>query len=218
MAIAVLRGQRLHGYILGTKVCPSEFTPTTKVDGIVTLQANKEFDDWVTIDQALLGWLYGSMTLVVASEVINTKTSRDVWKALEVLFGSTNKSRVNQLKRALQTTMKNGMKMFEYLSTMKQIGENLSLAREAISVSSLISSVLTGLDSEYLPIICQINGQGYISWHELHATLITFGSELINPSANYVAKGSDLHKCQNRYESYGQWRNQNHDQRGSRGK
>lgn len=50
MALAILRGQRLDGYILGTKVCPAEFLPTTSSDGSVTFQTNKEFEDWVTFD------------------------------------------------------------------------------------------------------------------------------------------------------------------------
>lgn len=109
------------------------------------------------------------------------------------------------------------------------MGENLSLAGETISVSSLISSVLTGFDSEYLPIICQINEQGNITWHELHATLIIFentlhymksmqSSETLNPIANYAAKSVDFNKNQYQQQPNGQGRNQNFNQRGGRGK
>lgn len=69
--------------------------------------------------------------------------------------------------------------MGEYLAQMKEFSENLALASEPISNDYLISSVLAGLDSEFLPIMCQINSQGPMSWQEFHSNLVTFENTLL---------------------------------------
>lgn len=72
------------------------------------------------------------MTPPVTTEVINLNTSRDVWKALEVLFGTVNRSRANQLRMTLQTTRKGTMKMDDYLILMKQNVDNMALIGESM--------------------------------------------------------------------------------------
>lgn len=42
---------------------------------------------------------------------------------------------------------------------MKQISESLKLIGEPVSFSYLISCILVGLEAEYLPIICLIEGR-----------------------------------------------------------
>lgn len=42
--------------------------------------------------------------------------------------------------------------MSDYLTSIKQIADGLALVEESISESSLMSSVLAGLDVEYLPV------------------------------------------------------------------
>lgn len=61
-----------------------------------------------------------------------------------------------------------------------------------------MSCVLSGLETEYLSIVCQIEKKDSTTWQELYATLFTFENTLIrlnvvsphdnveNPSANYV--------------------------------
>ena len=80
------------------------------------------------------------------------------------------------------------MKMNEYLASMKQIADNLALAGEPISDGYLISRVIAELDAEYLPMTCQINASGNMSWQEAHATLMTFEHTLIQ--LNLINNGS----------------------------
>lgn len=104
------------------------------------------------------------MTPAVAADVVNFTTSREVWKALEQMYGATSKARINQLRGILQNTKKGSTKMLEYLAVMKQASENLQLAGAPVSLSDLISYVLGGLDSEYIPIICTIQEKEISSW------------------------------------------------------
>lgn len=60
------------------------------------------------------------MTPSVACDVIELKTSREVWQALENLYGAASKARMIQLRKVLQTTKKDTMKMAEYLTFMNK--------------------------------------------------------------------------------------------------
>lgn len=167
-----------YGYVLGTKAQPSEFVEVTTAVGTKMMERNPLLDEWVTVDQALSGWLLGSMTPAVAADVVNFRTSREVWKALEEVYGATSKARVNHLRGILQNTKKGSMKMIEYLAVMKQASENLQLAGKPVSLGDLISYVLAGLDSEYVPIVCTIEDKEIHTWQELASILINFEGTL----------------------------------------
>lgn len=191
MVLAVLKGQRLDGFVLGTKKQPAEKISST-VEEVTTTSLNPEYETWCTMDQALLGWLYGSMIPTVAAEIINFSTTSEVWKALEDLFGSTNKARKQQLKAILQNTKKGSMKMTEYLTVMKQAADNLALAGAPVDIDDLTSSIVLGLSADYLPITCQINKDN-LSWQELSSTLNTFENTLINLNViNYSTETSSF--------------------------
>lgn len=119
MVLAILQGQKVDGYVLGTKAQSPETIEVTVESG-KRLEPNPLYDEWVTVDQALCGWPFGSMSPAIATDVVSFTTSREVWKALEKVYDSTSKARVNQLWGILQNTKKGTTKMVEYLATMKQ--------------------------------------------------------------------------------------------------
>uniref|UniRef100_A0A803PR44 Retrotransposon Copia-like N-terminal domain-containing protein n=1 Tax=Cannabis sativa TaxID=3483 RepID=A0A803PR44_CANSA len=68
------RALSLEGYINGTRICPPKLIPApgATIEGISdpTLMVNPEFERWIVCDQLLMGWLYGSMTEAIATEVM----------------------------------------------------------------------------------------------------------------------------------------------------
>ncbi|KAE8652677.1 hypothetical protein Csa_014062 [Cucumis sativus] len=104
---------------------------------------------------------------LVASEVVNLIMSRELWLALEELYGATSKSPYKSIGIILQNTRKGTMRMTEYLSMMKQTLENMQLAGSPISHEDLFSYVLVGLDVEYIPIVCDIEGKNSPTWHDV---------------------------------------------------
>ncbi|XP_038874305.1 uncharacterized protein LOC120067014 [Benincasa hispida] len=120
MALAILKGQKVDGFVLGTKPKPAEFLKSTEGGETIELLSNPEFEEWNTVDQVLLDCLLGSMTPSIACDVMDYKNSRDVWTALEKLYGAFSKARVNQLRSAMQNTKKGKMKITNYLAYMKQ--------------------------------------------------------------------------------------------------
>lgn len=85
MVLAILRGQKVDGFILGIKAQSPEFIEVT-TETEKRLEPNPLYEEWITIDQALCGWLFGSMTPAIVADVVSFKTSREVWKALEKVF------------------------------------------------------------------------------------------------------------------------------------
>ncbi|KAK0585392.1 hypothetical protein LWI29_027818 [Acer saccharum] len=98
--------------------------------------------------------------------------------------------------------------MSEYLTAMKQITDNLALAKQPIYDSYLISSVVLGLVAEYLHVTCQINARGVISWQEAHATLMTFENALTQ--LNLISNGgTDLGNAMANFARHKQNNNNN---------
>ena len=50
------------------------------------------------MDQILLGWLFGTMTIEIASQMMNCKTLYGLWKAITEFVGANIKSHITFLK------------------------------------------------------------------------------------------------------------------------
>ena len=119
MVFTIIRGHRLEGYLNGQRSCPSEMVSISRVDGngaaVTEIQRNPEYESWIVHDQLLMGWLYGSMTEAIASEVMGCGSAHALWSALEKLHGAHSKANMDNLHTKLQTTRKGAQPMTEYL-------------------------------------------------------------------------------------------------------
>ncbi|KAI9185156.1 hypothetical protein LWI28_004799 [Acer negundo] len=185
MIMPVIKGHKLDNYVLGTKLCPPEFLPGTTPGSTVKI-SNPDYEEWISYDQLLLGWLYSTMNPDIAFQLMKKSTSKELWDAAKELSDAHTKSRVIYYKGELQKTRKVGMKMEEYLNTIKAFFDNLALAVSPISLLDLITQILSGLDVEYTPIVVQLSDKESLSWIELQTTLLTFESRL-----------EQLNTCQN---------------------
>ena len=99
MVSTIIRGHRLDGYINGLKPAPPEFVPATGDEGPgFGVSANPAYEQWIISDQLLMGWLYGSMSESIATEVTGCTSARTLWLALENLFGAHSKARMDELR------------------------------------------------------------------------------------------------------------------------
>ncbi|KZV37830.1 hypothetical protein F511_10860 [Dorcoceras hygrometricum] len=78
MILPIIRGHKLDGYVLGTKLCPPEFLPRTTPGSTVKIP-NPEYEEWLSNDQLLLGWLYNTMSSDIASQLMRKATSKELW-------------------------------------------------------------------------------------------------------------------------------------------
>ncbi|KAI4305459.1 hypothetical protein L6164_028824 [Bauhinia variegata] len=123
MVLPLLRGHKLDGYILGTKPCLEPSISNERGH-----QPNPIYEEWVSTDQLLLGWLFNSMTSDIATQLLHCETSQQLWEVAQSLVGAHTRSRITLLKTEFHRTRKGGLKMEEYLSKMKGIVDNLTLA------------------------------------------------------------------------------------------
>lgn len=173
LVLPALRGHRMEGFVLGIKTCPPEF-----ITDELGIRIHPEFDEWMATDATIFSWLLSTMTADVASQLLHCKTSAQLWKAVNDLMSAHSKSRVTMYKYDLQQTHKGSSSIDEYLSKMKSIADNLSMAGSPISESDLITQVLAGLDSEYTPIVIYLTDKDNLTWIDLHSRLLTFERHL----------------------------------------
>uniref|UniRef100_A0A803PHM7 Retrovirus-related Pol polyprotein from transposon TNT 1-94-like beta-barrel domain-containing protein n=1 Tax=Cannabis sativa TaxID=3483 RepID=A0A803PHM7_CANSA len=142
MVMAIARGHRLDGYLMGARSRPEEFLPVLNVEEQqgVGSEINPEFEQWIVNDQLLMGWLYGSMTESIATEVMGSLTSADLWSSLEALFGAHLKSRMDEYRNKIQTVRKGSMNMTAHLKQKKQWADVLALAGDPYPEPLLISN------------------------------------------------------------------------------
>ncbi|XP_062076240.1 uncharacterized protein LOC133780651 [Humulus lupulus] len=181
MVSAIVRGHHLDGYLTGTKVKPAEFLSSDIAGGDNVV--NPEFETWIIHDQLLLGWLYGSMTESIATEVMSCDTSAALWTALETLFGAHSRSKMDEVRTKIQTVRKGGLTMSEYLRQKRQWADVLTLAGEPYPEKQLVANVLSGLDMEYISIVVLIEARPTTSWQELQDILLSFDSKMERLSA-----------------------------------
>ena len=169
MVLTVIRGNKIEGFITGAKECSPEFIEVIEEGADeAELKENPEYENQVAQDQVLLGWLYKSIDIEVASELIGYETSKRLWEAIRDLFGVRNRSDIVYYKREFNKLQKRNMKMSEYLKNMKRLVDNLALAGHRVTLDDLISQTLTGLDSsKYNPVVCQITENENVTWLEL---------------------------------------------------
>ncbi|KAI5657553.1 hypothetical protein M9H77_26346 [Catharanthus roseus] len=178
----IIRDYKLDGYILGTKLCPPEHLPRTTSGSTVKIP-NHEYEEWLSNDQLLLGWIYSTMSSEIASQLIRKSTLKELWDVAKELSCAHTRARVVYFKAELQKERKGecrwrNMKMEEYLTTMKAIVDNLTLAGNPIPISELVVQIMCGLDTEYTPIVTLLTDKELVSWIELQTNLLTYESRL----------------------------------------
>lgn len=119
--LPVIRGNRLEGSINGSKPCPEPTIQTQ--EGLVP---NPKFEEWQVTNQLLLGWLYSSISVEVAAQLVNCSTSKELWSSTEKMVGAATKAKILWYKSELQKMRKASLKMKEYLSKMKSLESSAS--------------------------------------------------------------------------------------------
>ncbi|KAK0579962.1 hypothetical protein LWI29_034062 [Acer saccharum] len=157
MVTTVIRGHRLDGFLSGTRSCPPKFL-LIKPTGS-RLRLNLDYKEWVVNDQLLMGWLYRSITEMVATQVMGSTTSTNLWKALENLYGIHSKLKMNTVRTSIQTIRKGNMTVDDYLKQMKSWADILAIVGNLYPKDQLNANVIYGIDSEYMPIVVLIGSK-----------------------------------------------------------
>ncbi|KAK9165803.1 hypothetical protein Scep_000994 [Stephania cephalantha] len=167
MMLPLFRGCKLDGYNLGTVPRP----PVTLAESGLP---NPEYETWYEKDQVCLGWLISSLDKSVASCAMGVSSAYDVWHVIEEYCGSHYRAMSHYYKRQIQSCKKGSLPIFECLLKMKDLADNLAMDGSQMSSDELISNVLLGLESEYLPIVTLLQDKTDLRWSTLQASLLRF--------------------------------------------
>ncbi|KAH9725755.1 retrovirus-related pol polyprotein from transposon RE2 [Citrus sinensis] len=175
--LASIRGNRLEGFIDGTKPAPEEKLLLARADGSAQEIDNPEYQNWRSQDQTLLGWLLSAINEGNLSLVINCVSSFDAWRTLEKKFGVQSEARVLQLRYELNTIKKEALSIEDYCIKMKSIADKLISAGSPITEKDLMLTILNGLGSGYRDIATFITGSK-MEFDDAYALLLTYETRL----------------------------------------
>ncbi|KAH9652235.1 retrovirus-related pol polyprotein from transposon RE1 [Citrus sinensis] len=175
--LASIRGNRLEGFIDGTKPAPEEKLLLARADGSAQEIDNPEYQNWRSQDQTLLGWLLSAINEGNLSLVINCVSSFDAWRTLEKKFGVQSEARVLQLRYELNTIKKEALSIEDYCIKMKSIADKLTSGGSPITEKDLMLTILNGLGSGYRDIATFITGSK-MEFDDAYALLLTHETRL----------------------------------------
>lgn len=141
----VLRATKLLEFVTGSTSSPQPEI----IDSSGKSITNPEFAKWKTIDAHLLSFITATLSPPVFCSVLHLQTCSQIWNALEKRYTSLSRSHIHQLKNKLQTVSKRGLSMEEYLTQIKEISTQLSLASSSVDDEDLVLLTLNGLPDEY---------------------------------------------------------------------
>lgn len=89
------------------EVDPADITAGKKAD----LVPNPEHDKWLTKDQQILSWLFGSLSKEVFTQVSSATTAAELYAAIQGLHASQSRARLMAMRMALSTASKGSSSM-----------------------------------------------------------------------------------------------------------
>ncbi|KAK6158699.1 hypothetical protein DH2020_006013 [Rehmannia glutinosa] len=172
--LTVVKGCGLLGYLTGAISAPTQFIVNTETN---ETKINPEFESFTKQDQLLASWMLSSLSESVLILVVGLDSSADIWRCLETNFSSQSKARMMQYKLQLQTLKKGTLSMREYLGKAKAACDALASAGQKLSEEDQLLHILSGLPSEYNPVIVTITSAiDFYSLSEASALLLSFES------------------------------------------
>jgi hypothetical protein len=104
--IPALRGARVLDLVTGKDKAPSEFISTEDTNNKTVTVVNPDYVAWISCDQQVLRWLLNALSPDVLAHVVGLNSSAAVWAALNTHVSGQSKTRIQQLRSALNDTRK----------------------------------------------------------------------------------------------------------------
>jgi gag-polypeptide of LTR copia-type len=126
----------LHGHGLYHFLIDIAHEENVSVEGVQ--QSNPFFSRWHRQDQLILSWPRSTLSDTILSQVVSCDTSATLWKSLLQSFSATSRARLSELRRALQTTTKEGLSCADYCQKMKSLADEFAFVGSPISDDDLV--------------------------------------------------------------------------------
>ncbi|KAL6185316.1 hypothetical protein ACLB2K_041450 [Fragaria x ananassa] len=168
----LLKSRNLMGYVDGTLGCPPCFQ--TDAEGKLIDDVNPAYQQWISNDQMVLGWINNSLTPPVLATVAQSTTSFYTWSSLAKRFASQSQNRILQLRGELLRTMRGNMSISYFLDKINSIADNLALAGSPISDNDLVSIIMNNVGPLYENTVSSAQARDTpITYESLEALLLS---------------------------------------------
>ncbi|KAL4318029.1 hypothetical protein GQ457_18G017830 [Hibiscus cannabinus] len=141
----------LSSHIDGTISVPPQYT---MVDGVKTV--NAEFVVYKQQDSALCSWLLSSISTSILPSLVNCRTTFEIWEKIQKVFSVSSTTKIMHLHCSLKNLRKRDQNMREYLAQIQAVCDSLAACWNPLTETMHISAILSGLPSEYEPVIAVI--------------------------------------------------------------
>jgi hypothetical protein len=180
-----IRAAQMEGLLIGAEAMPAQ-TIIIKFGDNTSAQPNLEYARWVSHDQAVLGYLFSSLTREVLMGVTMLTTSANVWHTLDGMYATRTCARSVNTRIALATTRKGASTMTKFYSKMKSYVDEMAASGQTLGDEEFVAYVLTGLDEEiYNSFVSSIVTRVEpISPAELYSQMLAFELRLMKQVAN----------------------------------
>ncbi|KAI0514240.1 hypothetical protein KFK09_010275 [Dendrobium nobile] len=111
--------------------------------------SSTDYARWRLIDSNLISALFSTISPALLPYVITSTSSQEVWVTLERRLQSSCRSRVIQLKNELHHVQMQNQTMQQYLSSIKNIVDNIAAAGTKIDTEDVVLYTLNGLPAAY---------------------------------------------------------------------
>lgn len=127
------------------------------------------------------------------AELLDCKTSREVWLNLSTRFSSKHVARVLDLKTKLGMTKKGNLGLQEYFTKIKNLVDALATAGKHISHDDHVLYILGGLGPEYDPTVFVLTGDDEMPpLQRVYSMLLTQESHIQRHSSSTVNNDGTL--------------------------
>ena len=197
LVVPALRGARVLALVEGKESAPEEFLEAEDANKKKITIENPDYVAWIARDQQVLRFVLNSLSPDVLAHVIGLESSAEVWAAINALVSSKSRSRIQQIRSALNDMKKNDMSAANYFAKMKNLASELAAAGKPLDDDELIWYILHGFGSSYNSLKTAINTNPATSLSDLFNQLQAFdqlhmtedGTEAFMSSANMVRRG-----------------------------
>ncbi|KAK1595157.1 hypothetical protein QYE76_048231 [Lolium multiflorum] len=194
LVIPALRGARVLDLVEGKEEAPEKTLEAEDANNKKVTIENPEYSAWISRDQQVLRWILNALSPDVLAHVVGLETSAEAWAAITAHVSSTSKTRVQQLRSALNDTRKNDLSAEKYFAKMKAIASELAAAGKPLDPDDLIWYILKGLGSHYNTLRTAVNANPGTTLDDLLSQVQAYdrmhkADEGFTSSANVARRG-----------------------------
>ncbi|KAL4352179.1 hypothetical protein GQ457_06G008700 [Hibiscus cannabinus] len=115
-----------------------------------------EFVVYKQEDSALCSWLLSSISGTILPSLVNCRTAVEIWDKVQQNFSVFSTTKIMHLHCSLKNIRKRDQTMRDYLAQIQSICDNLAACGNPLTETMHISTILSGLPSEYESVVAVI--------------------------------------------------------------